>query len=143
MLPPHVMPTGPAALDTERALLGTALHNGDAIDRAREYVQPDDFADDVHRHIFEVMCQRREAGEAIDLGLMKATLGNADLGGMTVGQYLVELMRGATTLTHVKDYCLTIARAAQMRKVVETARIGIARHDGRRGSTTRCRLQSA
>ncbi|WP_409568226.1 DnaB-like helicase N-terminal domain-containing protein, partial [Methylobacterium sp. E-041] len=58
-------------------------------------MQPEDFSDLVHQQIFAAMVVRRDAGEAIDLGLMKAVLGDAELGGVTVGQYLVNLMHGA------------------------------------------------
>lgn len=79
MRPPH-------ALESEQALLGAILHNNDALDGARDHVQPDDFFEPIHRHLFLTMCDRRDAGEAIDLGLMKAVLGDADLGsGQTVG----------------------------------------------------------
>lgn len=117
-LPPH-------ALDSEQALLGAILHNSDAIDRVRDFVQPGDFFDPVHQQVFAAMIARRDAGEAIDLGLMKAVLGNADLGGVTVGQYLVNLMRDATTVSGAPSYARLIAQAARMRVVVETARFGI------------------
>ena len=107
------MPAGnalpPTAFDSEQALLGAILHNNDALDRARDHVQPSDFFEPLHRHIFEVMIQRRDAGEAIDFGLMKAVLGNADLGGVTVGAYLAKLIAEAITVSGASSYARQIA----------------------------------
>ncbi|NEU13568.1 AAA family ATPase [Methylobacterium sp. BTF04] len=116
----------PHALEAEQALLGAILHSNGAIDRAREYVKAEDFYEEVHRHLFEVMCQRRDAGEAIDLGLMKAILGNADLGGITVGSYVGRLVTGATTISGAPDYARLIAQSAQMRLVLATAEAAVA-----------------
>jgi replicative DNA helicase len=116
----------PVALDSEQALLGAILVNNDALDRARDHVRPEDFADDVHRAIFEAMCVRRDAGEAIDFHLMTAVLGNADLGGVTVGQYLARLARDATTVSGAPSYARLIAQAARMRKVLDTAQVAVA-----------------
>ena len=116
----------PVALDSEQALLGAILVNNDALDRARDHVRPEDFADDVHRAIFEAMCARRDAGEAIDFHLMTAVLGNADLGGVTVGEYLGRLARDATTVSGAPSYARLIAQAARMRKVLDTAQAAVA-----------------
>ncbi|MCJ2041028.1 replicative DNA helicase [Methylobacterium sp. J-059] len=122
--------TPPNALESEQGLLGAILHHNDAIDRARDFVQPDDFSDPIHRQIFVEMVARRDAGEAIDLGLMKAVLGDADLGGVTVGQYLVNLMHGATTISNAPSYARLVAQAARMRTVFETSQFGIAAMTG-------------
>ncbi|MEN3212257.1 replicative DNA helicase [Methylorubrum populi] len=113
-LPPH-------ALDSEQALLGAVILNGEAIDKARQYVQPEDFVEDVHGQIFEAMCARRDAGEPIDRRMMLAVLGNADLGGVTVSAYLARLVAEATTVINAPGYARAIAHAARMRKVLATA----------------------
>lgn len=119
-------PAPPAAIDSEQALLGAILVNNDALDRARDHVQPEDFADDLHRAVYEAMCMRRDAGEAIDFHLMTAVLGNADLGGVTVGGYLGRLAHSATTVSGAPSYARLIAQAARMRKVFETAQAAVA-----------------
>ena len=120
----------PSAIESEQGLLGAILQNNDAIDRARDFVRPDDFCDPVHQQIFASMVARRDAGEVIDLGLMKAILGDADLGGVTTGQYLVNLMHGATTISGAPSYARLIAQAARMRSVIETSQFGIAAMTG-------------
>lgn len=117
----------PHSIESEQALLGAILHRAEALDRARPYVTPADFFEPVHRQIFEAMCERRDAGEAIDFGLMKAILGNADLGeGITVGAYMARLMRGTTTIASAPDYAKLITQAAHMRLVMETGQAAAA-----------------
>lgn len=119
--------TLPHALDAEQALLGAILHHNEAIDRARDHVGPEDFFDGVHRQIFEAMIVRRDAGDLIDLGLMRSVLGDVDIGSLTVGQYLVNLMKGATTISGAPSYARLISQAAQMRVVMETAQAAVLR----------------
>lgn len=116
----------PHALAAEQGLLGAILHVPEALDRARDHVKAEDFLEDVHRHIFEVMCQRRDAGEAIDFTLMKMVLGNADLGGQTVGAYIARLISSATTISGAPGYARMIAEASRMRRVLDTAQQAVA-----------------
>lgn len=95
-------PIGPQALDAEQALLGATILNGEAIDKARQYVQPEDFLEGVHGQIFEAMSVRRDAGEPIDRRMMLAVLGNADLGGVTVSAYLARLMAVEKLGAHIR-----------------------------------------
>lgn len=120
-------PGAQAAIDVEQALLGAILQNPEALDRARAHVQPEDFLEDVHRHVFLVMCERRDAGQSIDFGLMKAVLGKADLGGLTIGQYLNRLMHDATTVVGAPGYARAIAEAAQTRRILEISLGGVER----------------
>ena len=112
----------PNAVEAEQALLGAVILNNDALDLARQHVEPEDFAEDVNAHIFRVMCERRDAGEPIDRALMVAVLGNADLGGATVGSYLARLVAEAVTVAGAPGYARLIAQAARMRTVLATAR---------------------
>ncbi len=114
-------PIGPHDIDSEQALLGAVILNGEAIDKARQHVQPEDFAEAVHGQIFEAMLARRDAGELIDRRMMLAVLGNADLGGTTVGAYLARLVAEATTVINAPSYARSIAHAARMRAVLATA----------------------
>ncbi|MFB0487767.1 replicative DNA helicase [Methylobacterium sp. OAE515] len=126
MMPPVADPVPPNAFDAEQALLGAILRNPEALDRARDHVRAEDFFEDMHRHVFEVMCQRRDAGEVIDWKLMTSVLGNADLGGISVSAYLAKLCAEAITVIGAPGYARMIAEAAQMRRVLETAQAAVA-----------------
>lgn len=116
-----------ATMDVEKALLGAVLLDAGALDLARAHVQPEDFLEDVHRHVFVVMCERRDAGQAIDLGLMKSVLGKADLGGQTIAGYLTRLVREATTVVGASGYARAVAEAAQTRRLREISLGGVER----------------
>ena len=116
----------PNAFETEQGLLGAILQNPDALERALEHVGADDFCDPVHQHIFRVMCERRDAGELINLLMMNAALGDADIGGTTVRAYLIKLFSESTTVSGAADYARMIAHAARMRRVLEIAQAAAA-----------------
>jgi replicative DNA helicase len=116
----------PRALDAERALLGAILLDARAFDDVEHRLTDEDFSEEVHRHIFGVIRDRRAAGDAIDFTLMKTVLGDADLGGITVGAYLVQLMNAVTATTSAVEYAKLIQQAAQMRRVLETAQAAVA-----------------
>ena len=57
----------PQNLDAEQSVLGAMLIDKDAVLRAMEFVRPQDFYRDAHKHVFEAMLDLTERGEAIDL----------------------------------------------------------------------------
>ncbi|MCJ2069704.1 replicative DNA helicase [Methylobacterium sp. J-030] len=119
--------TPPRAIEAEQSLLGAILRNAEALDRARDHVCAEDFFDDVHRQVFTVMCQRRDAGEHIDWRLLTAVLSDADLGGVPVSRYLGNLAADAITVVGAPGYARIIAEAARMRTVLATAQAAVVR----------------
>lgn len=107
----------PHAIECEQSLIGAIFHQPDLIDKARAVVAPEDFHEDLHRRIFDIMCERRDNGEAISLRFLNIALGDVDIGGMTAGAYLARLAREASVLD-VVDHAKTIRRARQMRKAI-------------------------
>jgi replicative DNA helicase len=114
-------PMPPTALDAEQGLLGAILHNAEALDKVRALVEPEDFCEQLHAAIFKAMCERRDAGGSIDATLIRVALGNHDLGGVTVGEYIARLYAHATTVVNAPDYAKAIRHAAMMRQVLATA----------------------
>jgi len=115
----------PHALSAEQGLLGAILHSTDVIDRVRGIVDPDDFHEQVNAAIFRTMCERRDAGENIDGRLVRLAIGDQDLGGITVGEYLARLYAHATTVSNAPDYARAIRHAAMMRKLLAACRDGV------------------
>lgn len=116
----------PHVLDSEQALLGAILLNGAALDGVRNIVQPEDFVERVHGHLYGVMCQRRDAGEVITASLLRHAVGDADLGGTNVFAYLGRLVAEATNVVNAPSYARSIRDAAHMRRVLETAQAAVA-----------------
>jgi replicative DNA helicase len=115
----------PHAIDCEEALLGAILHNPAALDGVRGLVDVSDFFQQANAVLFEAMCARRDAGEHIDIKLVKTAVGDQDLGGVTVFQYLARIAAEAATVINAPGYAKAIRDAARMRTIFETARSAI------------------
>src|ERR1700712_514922 len=88
----------PNNIDAEQALLGAILVNNDAFYRVSDFLIASHFQEEVHRRIYEVASSLIKAGKVATPITLKTFLGDADLGGMTVSQYLAMLAREATTI---------------------------------------------
>lgn len=119
VVPPH-------SPDAEQALLGAILINGDALDRVRDIVRPEDFHIEAHQAIFAAMCTRRDAGEVIDWRLIGIALGDRPYGDITVSTYAARLAATAITVINAPSYARTVAQAARMRAVLATAQAAVA-----------------
>ncbi len=115
----------PHAIDCEESLLGAILHNPAALDGVRGLVEVSDFFQPANGALFEAMCARRDAGDHIDIKLVKTAVGDQDLGGVTVFQYLARIAAEATTVINAPGYAKAIRDAARMRTIFETARAAI------------------
>ncbi len=98
----------PHNIEAEQALLGAILVNNDAFDRVSDFLRPDHFSEELHRRVYDVLSQLIRAGKVATVVTLKTYLGDADLGGMTVSQYLARLAAEATTILNAADYGQTI-----------------------------------
>ncbi len=94
----------PHNVEAEQALLGAILVNNDAFDRVSDFLIPDHFCEEIHRRIFEVLSSLVRAGKIATPITLKTFLGDHDLGGITVPQYLARLAAEATTIINAADY---------------------------------------
>ncbi len=94
----------PHNVEAEQALLGAILVNNDAFDRVSDFLRPEHFAEEMHRRIFEVTASLVRAGKIATPITLKTFLGDHDLGGITVPQYLARLASEATTIINAADY---------------------------------------
>lgn len=105
-------------VEAEQAVLGAALLAPEAVDRARQVVDTEDFHEAIHRAIWTRMCEARDAGGAVDHRLVVMAIGDSDLGGMTVAEYVAALAHSATSVTRVADYAREVRRYADLRRVL-------------------------
>ncbi|NIX77660.1 replicative DNA helicase [Microvirga terricola] len=108
----------PNNLDAEQALLGAILVNNDAYYRVSDFLEAAHFFEDLHRRIFEVATSLIKAGKVATPITMKTFLGDQDLGGLTVSQYLARLAAEATTVINAEDYGRTIYDLAVRRNLI-------------------------
>ena len=86
----------PANVEAEQALLGAILINNDAFDRVSDFLRAEHFIEDIHRRIFEHAALLIRAGKLASPITLKTFLGEQDLGGATVSQYLARLAAEAS-----------------------------------------------
>ncbi len=108
----------PHNIEAEQALLGAILVNNDAFDRVSDFLRPDHFSEDVHRRIYDTAAQLIRAGKLASPITLKTFLGDHDLGGLTVPQYLARLAAEATTVINAEDYGRTIHDLAIRRDLI-------------------------
>jgi replicative DNA helicase len=108
----------PNNIDAEQALLGAILVNNDAYYRVSDFLEPLHFFEDLHRRIFEVATTLIKAGKVATPITLKTFLGDQDLGGVTVSQYLARLAAEATTVINAEDYGRTIYDLAIRRSLI-------------------------
>ena len=108
----------PHNIEAEQALLGAILVNNDAFDRVSDFLRPEHFSEDVHRRIFDTAAQLIRAGKLASPITLKTFLGEHDLGGLTVPQYLARLAAEATTIINAEDYGRTIHDLAFRRDLI-------------------------
>lgn len=108
----------PSNIDAEQALLGAILVNNDAYYRVSDFLEATHFIEDLHRRIYEVATSLIKAGKVATPITMKTFLGDQDLGGITVSQYLARLAAEATTVINAEDYGRTIYDLAVRRNLI-------------------------
>ncbi|MGO4705427.1 replicative DNA helicase [Microvirga sp. 2MCAF38] len=108
----------PNNLDAEQALLGAILVNNDAYYRVSDFLETGHFFEDLHRRIYEVATSLIRAGKVATPITLKTFLGDQDLGGVTVSQYLARLAAEATTVINAEDYGRTVYDLAIRRNLI-------------------------
>src|ERR671921_2190043 len=108
----------PNNIDAEQALLGAILVNNDAYYRVSDFLEPVHFFEELHRRIYEVATSLIKAGKVATPITLKTFLGDQDLGGVTVSQYLARLAGEATTVINAQDYGRTIYDLAVRRSLI-------------------------
>jgi replicative DNA helicase len=134
----------PHNIESEQALLGAILVNNDAFDRVSDFLRPEHFSEEIHRQIFDVASQLIRAGKIASPITLKTFLGEQDLGGVTVPQYLARLAAEATTIINAEDYGRTIHDLALRRGLIVVGEdIVNAAYDAPVGVSPRAQIEEA
>jgi replicative DNA helicase len=110
--------TPPHNLEAEQALLGAILINNDAFDRVSDFLRSEHFVEEIHRRIFEIAGSLIRAGKLATPITLKTFLGDHDLGGVTVPQYLARLASEATTIINAYDYGRNVYDLSMRRELI-------------------------
>ncbi len=99
-------------------MLGAILINNDAFDRVSDFLRSEHFVEEIHRRIFEIAGSLIRAGKLATPVTLKTFLGDHDIGGVTVPQYLARLASEATTIINAYDYGRGVYDLAMRRELI-------------------------
>jgi len=108
----------PNNVEAEQALLGAILVNNDAYYRVSDFLEASHFVEEIHRRIYDIVQSLIRAGKLATPVTLKSFVGEQDLGGMTVPQYLARLAAEATTVINAEAYGRTIYDLAMRRQLI-------------------------
>src|SRR6266480_3007237 len=111
--------SAPHNIEAEQSLLGAILVNNDAFYRVSDFLEPKHFFEPLHQTIYETAGSLIRMGKVATPVTLKTFLpGDADIGGMAIGQYLARLAAEATTIINAQDYGRTIYDLALRRDLI-------------------------
>ncbi|PVE20576.1 hypothetical protein DC522_31465 [Microvirga sp. KLBC 81] len=105
-------------IDAEQAVLGAILIDNDAYYRA-SIIDPEDFSEDLHKRIFEVVRALIPSGEVVTPITIARLFGDQDLGNITLVKYLARLAAEAADITDVRGHVLTVYALSKYRSQME------------------------
>ncbi|MDA2915312.1 replicative DNA helicase [Nitrospinae bacterium AH_259_B05_G02_I21] len=112
----------PQSLEAEQAVLGAVLRDSEALSKALEILDRQNFYRESHRLIFDAMCELFEQGEPIDLLTLQERLRLRDrleaAGGVS---YLSQLIDMTPTAGHVRHHAKIIREKAILRGLIHVA----------------------
>ena len=112
----------PQSLEAEQAVLGAALRDSEALSKALEILDRQNFYRESHRLIFDAMCELFEQGEPIDLLTLQERLRLRDrleaAGGVS---YLSQLIDMTPTAGHVRHHAKIVREKAILRGLIHVA----------------------
>lgn len=118
--PPDPEGPPPLNIEAEQQLLGAIMANNEIFHSVSDLVAERDFFDPVHGRLFEAFSRRIHGGRAVDPVTLKEMVesdeGLRDLGGQ---RYLINLMKGAVSISLAPEYARTISSLAQKRRLME------------------------
>ena len=116
--PPIRLP--PANMEMEASVLSILLNNA-TLEVVVGLLSVDDFSEEIHRRIFEVSKSLIAAGQTATPITLRTFLGEHDLGGITIPQYLARICGESANPLAAKAYAIGIHDLAIRRKVIAVA----------------------
>jgi replicative DNA helicase len=112
----------PQNVEAEASLLGAILIDSDALVKIADHIQPTDFYDPRHKHIYDAISRLYERREAIDVLTLADQLKNSGVLDVIGGAvYLTELTNFVPTAAHVEQYADIVAQKALRRRLIATS----------------------
>jgi len=116
------MPSLPANIDAERAVLGSLLIDPSAVQRVGSFLKAEHFYNERHAWIYGAILDLAAAGAAIDLLTVTNALENrkqlAEIGGEAA---VMDLMNATPTSAHAEYYAEIVVKLASDRQAIRLA----------------------
>lgn len=111
----------PQSPESERALLGGLLLDGDKVETVADIVRPDDFFRPAHGRLFKLLVEMSGSGAPVELASVAeralATKIADSLGGIS---YIAELSNEAPSTLNLGYYAEQVSALAQRRRLIES-----------------------
>jgi replicative DNA helicase len=117
---------GPSNVELEQGFLGVLLSDNSIFNAVAGYLKPDHFVEEIHRRIFSVAASMISQGRVASPVTLKTFLGDHDVGGVTIAQYLARLIADAPPPISGRGYGRAIHDLASRRAIIDAARAAIA-----------------
>lgn len=112
----------PQNTEAEASLLGAILIDSDAIVKIADTVNPEDFFDTKHKHVYEAITRLYERREPIDVLTLADQLKNSGVLDIIGGaSYLTELTNFVPTAAHVEQYAEIVAQKSVRRRLISAS----------------------
>jgi replicative DNA helicase len=111
----------PADLQSERAVLTSALLDPEAFDVAAEAVRAEDYYSEGHRYVWEAMASLRAAGKPIDTITLRAALVDAGKLAAMGGDEALQALTDYVPPSEVGAYAARVIELAHRRRLIEAA----------------------
>ena len=110
----------PNSTESEMAVLGSILLNGESIGKAAEILQPEHFYRTAHRKIFGAALLLYERNEPVDLVMLAEELKTQkNLEGAGGAYYLTELVQQTASSANIEHYAKIVFEKYLARKLIE------------------------
>jgi replicative DNA helicase len=107
----------PTNVEIDQQFLGTLLLNNDTLSAVSGFLKPEHFSEEIHRRIFAITSSLIAHGSMASPVTLKTFLGEHDVGGgLSVPQYLAQLVSDAAAPTCGLHYGRAIRHLAARRK---------------------------
>ena len=112
--------TPPQDLEAEQSVLGAILLDNEAVHRAIEAVQAEDFYREAHRHIYNAIISLYQRNEPADIITLTSELKKHDALDQVGGaSYLSALIDSVPTAANIVSYCRIIREKSILRRLIE------------------------
>lgn len=112
----------PQNIEAEQSVLGAILLDNNALNKALEILNPDDFYKEAHKRIFNTILDLNERNETIDLITLTDYLkGRNELEQIGGASYLTSLVNSVPTAANVRQHSRIIHEKALLRNLIQVA----------------------